>query len=78
MEPDILVARGDEYQFVIEVKRPGNTQVKEEITQLESYMRQLRLDVGIYIGEHIEIFFDKPNTSHVVSVFRLWVPEAAP
>lgn len=71
MEPDILVARDDEYQFVIEVKRPGNTQAKEEITQLESYMRQLKLDVGIYIGEHIEIFYDKPNASHVVSVFRL-------
>lgn len=71
MEPDILVARDGEYQFVIEVKRPGNTQVKEEITQLESYMRQLRLDVGIYIGEHIELFYDKPNTSHVVSVFQL-------
>ena len=71
MEPDILVARDGEYQFVIEVKRPGNTQVKEEITQLESYMRQLRLDVGIYIGEHIELFYDKPNTSHVVSVFKL-------
>lgn len=71
MEPDILVARDGEYQFVIEVKRPGNTQVKEEITQLESYMRQLRLDVGIYIGEHIEIFYDKPNTNHVVSIFRL-------
>ena len=71
MEPDILVARDDEYQFVIEVKRPGNTQAKEEITQLESYMRQLRLDVGIYIGEHIELFYDKPNTSHVVSVFKL-------
>lgn len=71
MEPDILVARDGEYQFVIEVKRPGNTQAKEEITQLESYMRQLRLDVGIYIGEHIELFYDKPNTSHVVSVFQL-------
>lgn len=71
MEPDILVARDNEYQFVIEVKRPGNTQTKEEITQLESYMRQLRLDVGIYIGEHIEVFYDKPNTSHVVSVFKL-------
>ena len=70
MEPDILVARDDEYQFVIEVKRPGNTQAKEEITQLESYMRQLRLDVGIYIGEHIEMFYDKPNTNHVVSVFK--------
>ena len=70
MEPDILIARDDEYQFVIEVKRPGNTQAKEEITQLESYMRQLRLDVGIYIGEHIEMFYDKPNTNHVVSVFK--------
>ena len=70
MEPDILVARDDEYQFVIEVKRPGNTQAKEEITQLESYMRQLRLDVGIYIGEHIEMFYDKPNSNHVVSVFK--------
>ena len=70
MEPDILVARDDEYQFVIEVKRPGNTQAREEITQLESYMRQLRLDVGIYIGEHIEMFYDKPNTNHVVSVFK--------
>ena len=70
MEPDILVARDDEYQFVIEVKRPGNTQAKEEITQLESYMRQLRLDVGIYIGEHIELFYDMPNTNHVVSVFK--------
>ena len=71
MEPDILIARNGEYQFVIEVKRPGNVQVKEEITQLESYMRQLKLDVGIYIGEHIEVFYDKPNSNHVVSVFKL-------
>ena len=71
MEPDILVARESEYQFVIEVKRPGNTQSKEEITQLESYMRQLRLDVGIYIGEHIEVFYDQPHSSHVLSVFKV-------
>ena len=73
MEPDILISRDGEYQFVIEVKRPGNTQIKEEVTQLESYMRQLRLDVGIYIGEHIEVFYDKPNTSHVLSVFKLTI-----
>ncbi|MBR1790548.1 MAG: DUF4268 domain-containing protein [Bacteroidaceae bacterium] len=73
MEPDILVARDGEYQFVIEVKRPGNTQIKKEVTQLESYMRQLRLDVGIYIGEHIEVFYDRPNTSHVLSVFKLTI-----
>lgn len=73
MEPDILIARDGEYQFVIEVKRPGNTQIKEEVTQLESYMRQLRLDVGIYIGEHIEVFYDKPNTNHVLSVIKLTI-----
>lgn len=73
MEPDILISRDGEYQFVIEVKRPGNTQIKEEVTQLESYMRQLRLDVGIYIGEHIEVFYDRPNTSHVLSVFKLTI-----
>ena len=71
MEPDILIARDGEYQFVIEVKRPGKSQIKEEITQLGSYMRQLKLDVGIYIGEHIEVFYDNPKTNHVVSVFQL-------
>ena len=70
MEPDILISRDDECQFVIEVKRPGITQTKEEITQLESYMRQLRLDVGIYIGERIEVFYDRPNMA-LVSVFQL-------
>ena len=70
MEPDILISRDGECQFVIEVKRPGITQTKEEITQLESYMRQLRLDVGIYIGERIEVFYDRPNMA-LVSVFQL-------
>ena len=73
MEPDILIARDGEYQFVIEVKRPNHTQQNEDINQLESYMRQLKLDVGIYIGEQIEVFYDKPNTNHVVSVFKLAV-----
>ena len=71
MEPDILIARDGEYQFVIEVKRPNHTQQNEDINQLESYMRQLKLDTGVYIGEHIEVFYDKPNTNHVVSVFKL-------
>lgn len=70
MEPDILIARDGEYQFVIEVKRPNHTQQNEDISQLESYMRQLKLDVGVYMGEHIEVFYDKPNTNHVVSVFK--------
>jgi hypothetical protein len=71
IQPDILVVRDGEEQFVIEVKRPTHMQQGENIDQLESYMRQLKLKVGIYIGEHLEIFYDKPDSKHVVSVLRI-------
>ena len=71
MQPDILVSRDGEDQFVIEVKRPNHSQLGEDINQLESYMRQLKLEVGLYIGERLEIFYDKPGSKHVVSVMKI-------
>ncbi len=69
--PDILVKRGDDSEFVIEVKRPSHKQVKKDIEQLESYMRQLKLSVGIYIGEHIEVFYDMEESKNAVSVLKI-------
>ena len=71
IQPDILIKCGDEDQFVIEVKRPVHTQTERERVQLESYMRQLKLDVGVYIGEHIEVFYDKPKSKDAVSVLLI-------
>ena len=71
MQPDILVSRDGEDQFVIEVKRPNHSQIGEDINQLESYMRQLKLEVGLYLGERLEIFYDKPGSKHVVSVMKI-------
>ena len=71
IQPDILVAIDGEEQFVIEVKRPNHVQQAENIEQLESYMRQLKLKVGIYIGERMEIFYDQPDSRHVVSVLQI-------
>ena len=71
IQPDILIMRDGEEQFVIEVKRPNHTQQGEDINQLESYMRQLKLKVGIYIGERLEVFYDKPDSKHVVSVLQI-------
>ena len=71
IQPDILVANDGEEQFVIEVKRPNHVQQAENIEQLESYMRQLKLKVGIYIGERMEIFYDQPDSRHVVSVLQI-------
>ena len=71
IQPDILVKLDDDYQFVIEVKRPVHSQTERERVQLESYMRQLKLDVGIYIGEHLEVFYDKPKSRDAISVLRV-------
>lgn len=71
IQPDILIKCDNEDQFVIEVKRPVHTQTEREQVQLESYMRQLKLDVGIYIGEHIEVFYDKPKSKDAVSVLHI-------
>lgn len=71
IQPDILIKDDDEDLFVIEVKRPVHSQTERERVQLESYMRQLKLDVGIYIGEHIEVFYDKPKSKDAVSILRI-------
>ncbi|MBR5687411.1 MAG: DUF4357 domain-containing protein [Prevotella sp.] len=71
IQPDILIKKGDEDMFVIEVKRPVHSQTERERLQLESYMRQLKLEVGIYIGEHIEIFYDIPKNKNAISVLKV-------
>lgn len=69
--PDIVIKKDDEVQYVIEVKRPDHKISKHDIIQLESYIRQLKKKVGIYIGEHIEVFYDKPESDKAISVLRI-------
>ena len=71
IQPDILIKRDGEELFVIEVKRPVHSISKREIQQLESYMRQRKIKFGVYIGEHIELFYDKPESTEAVSVLRI-------
>ena len=69
--PDIVIKRDGDVQYVIEVKRPDHKISKHDIIQLESYIRQLKKKVGIYIGEHIEVFYDKPDSDKALSVLRI-------
>ena len=71
IQPDILIQKDGKNQFVIEVKCPSHIQKDKDRDQLVSYMRQLKLTTGIYIGEHIEIFYDQPNNDNVVSVLKI-------
>ena len=71
IQPDILIQKDDKKQFVIEVKRPSHKQIAKDRDQLVSYMRQLKLKAGIYIGEYIEIFYDQPDSENAVSVLKI-------
>ena len=71
IQPDILVQKDNKKLFVIEVKQPLHIRTDKDRDQLASYMRQLKLNVGIYIGEKIEIFYDKPDCENPISVLTV-------
>ncbi len=55
--PDLVFFKNDIPMFVIEMKKPNHVQNKEEIVQLFSYMKLLPVRFGIYMGEHLELFY---------------------
>lgn len=67
IQPDIVLqhhASGGALAPVvaIEIKRPDNIKNERQEAQLFSYMRQMRLNFGLYIGEKIQVFYDIPTT----------------
>lgn len=72
IRPDIVLYKNGIPVLPIEIKRPNNIcNIKQE-SQLMSYMRQLRLNVGLYIGENIQLYYDNPNDfDSPISVFKV-------
>ncbi len=61
IRPDIVLYKSESPVLPIEIKRPGNTCNEKQENQLMSYMRQLKLNVGLYIGENIQLYYDNPD-----------------
>lgn len=63
--PDFVINSSEKKNlFVIEIKQPSiplNTNFQQ---QLFSYMRQLKLEYGILIGQVIQVFYDGDLTNH--------------
>lgn len=72
IRPDIVLYKNGIPVLPIEIKRPNNIcNIKQE-SQLMSYMRQLRLNIGLYIGENIQLYYDNPNDfDSPISVFKV-------
>ncbi len=66
--PDIIIKSNDENLFVVELKRPSAEATGRHEEQLISYMLQLKLTFGIYIGEVIKVFYDNPDDNKRPSV----------
>lgn len=58
LRPDFIIKSDDKRLFVIEIKLPTIPINSTFQRQLFSYMRQLKLDYGILIGQAIQIFYD--------------------
>ena len=59
--PDIVLNKDNHRVLPIEIKRPNNTLNERQVCQLSSYMRRLRLSLGLYIGENIQLYYDTPE-----------------
>lgn len=57
--PDLIVSKDDKVQFIIEVKQPFHSRKHEDIEQLTSYMKQLEVNIGIFVGGTIEVYYKK-------------------
>ena len=58
LRPDFIIKSEDKRLFVIEIKLPSIPINSNFQRQLFSYMRQLKLEYGILIGQGIQIFYD--------------------
>ena len=59
--PDIVLKKDGERVLPIEIKEPNNHLKKRQEEQLFSYMKQLDLRVGLYIGEILQLYYNAPD-----------------
>lgn len=59
IRPDVVLYDSKKPVIVIEVKRPAEDLTKDESSgQLISYMRQMKADFGLLIGQQIRMYYD--------------------
>ena len=70
VEADIVIEKKGEVQWIVEVKEPMHKQGAGDLNQLFSYMRLAKVPLGVYVGEHIELFYDKDGAEDPTSIFK--------
>lgn len=58
---DIVLQDEQSKILVVELKRPNQPSLDKHIRQLSSYMKLLKLEYGLFIGDTLQLFYDDPN-----------------
>jgi hypothetical protein len=61
VRPDIIIQSNNKRHFVIEIKKPSLLFNDTNAKQLISYMRLLKLQFGILLGEKLQVFYETDN-----------------
>ena len=65
IRPDFVLYKDEMPQVVIESKEPNHILTERNKDQLFSYMRQKKVDFGLYIGEVIQLYYDDPTDAEL-------------
>ena len=61
IKPDIIIENDGKKLFVVELKKTNKFISERNVGQLFSYMRLLKLNLGILIGETLQVYYELPQ-----------------
>ncbi|MBW6481473.1 MAG: type I restriction enzyme HsdR N-terminal domain-containing protein [Vicingaceae bacterium] len=71
LKPDIIVKNHEKDLFVVELKKPTKKYIERNDSQLFSYFRQLKLNVGLLINDRIHVFYEDGNCRVPVEIMNI-------
>lgn len=73
--PDIQLLKDGREVLVVEIKKPNNILTGRQVEQLGSYMHELKMPIGLYIGENIQLFYEAEDEKIPTSVYTIEINE---
>ena len=77
LKPDIIVKNNTNDLFVVELKKPTARYTERNDSQLFSYLRQLKLNIGLLINDRIHVFYEDGNCKVPVEIMNIEFNENA-
>jgi hypothetical protein len=77
LKPDIIIKTKERDLFAVELKKPTVKYTGRNDSQIFSYMRQLKLNVGLLINDRIHVFYEDENCRVPVEIMNIEFNENA-